>query len=64
MTTKKTDVGEAEVQKKVDKIEDKGFIGIEADPIDNDRYSIKTGPESPTDAEQREAVAKKETDSA
>jgi hypothetical protein len=56
MTAKKTDAGEAEVQKKVDAAEEKGFIGEEVDPIDNDRYSIKTGPDSPTAEEQRQAV--------
>lgn len=49
MTAKKTqDHGEAEVQKKEDAAEDKGFIGQEVDPIPDKEYSIQSGPESPT----------------
>lgn len=56
-----TDAGQAEVQKVAENAEEKGFLGVEADPIDNDEYSLKTGPASPTVAEQRAAVAKEES---
>jgi hypothetical protein len=62
MATKKDDdLGQSEVQEKVASAQEKGYIGEEVDPIDNDRYSIKTGPESPTVAEQEAALAKKES---
>lgn len=42
------DHGTSEVQKIVDKAEDKGFIGIKVDPIADREYSILSGPDSPT----------------
>lgn len=50
MTAKKEthDLGQAEVQKSVDKAEDKGYIGNEVDSTPDREYSIKSGPESPT----------------
>lgn len=47
MATKKTedakveDVGQKEVQKAVDKAEDKGFIGVETDQTPNREYSVE-----------------------
>lgn len=35
------DVGQDEVQKRVDEAEDKGFIGVETDPTPNREYSVQ-----------------------
>jgi hypothetical protein len=62
MAEKQTsDAGQKEVQKAFDEAHEKGYIGESADPIDDDRYSLKTGPESPTVAEQRGAIAKEQS---
>ena len=47
-TVTKNDAGQAEVQAKVDKETDQGFRGTKVDPLPNEAYSIKTGPDSPT----------------
>jgi hypothetical protein len=47
MTAKKTDAGQAEVQKTVDKLEDQGFLGTKVDPLPNSAHSLESGPDSP-----------------
>lgn len=61
-TTKKDDLGQSEVQKQVADDQKKGLRGEEVDPIDNDRYSLKTGPDSPTVAEQEKALKEADND--
>jgi len=54
-TSKKSDdAGQAEVQKRADKVTEKGYIGTlpEGRP-DNKEWSLETGPDSPTAAELR-----------
>jgi len=61
--SKKADDPEAglkEVQERVDKELEQGFVGTKVDPIDNKEYSIQSGPDSPTIAEQYEALAEAE----
>lgn len=53
----KNDGGAAEVQAKVDETEEKGYFGTTPDPFPNEAYSLKSGPDSPTHAETREALA-------
>jgi hypothetical protein len=54
-----TEAGLAEVQEKVDQETEQGFVGVEVDPIPNEEYSVQTGPDSPTIAEQQKALAEK-----
>ena len=57
-SSKKTDdAGAAEVQAKTDEAEEKGYIGTTPDPFPNSAYSLKSGPDSPTAAEIRQALA-------
>jgi hypothetical protein len=56
MATKKKETSEAEVPASIDEAVDKGYIGDRVDPLDDDRYSLKTGPESPTAVEQAESL--------
>lgn len=48
---------EAEVQDRVDAETDQGFRGTAVDPIPNEEYSLESGPDSPTAADQRAALA-------
>lgn len=57
---KSADAGQAEVQKNVDEEQEQGFRGAEVDPLPNSAYSLESGPDSPTAAEQREALKKRE----
>lgn len=41
------DHGQAEVQEKVDHIEDTGVLGQKVDPRPDSDYSLKSGPDSP-----------------
>lgn len=56
--SKQVKADKAEVQKKVDTETDKGYEGTGVDPLPNSAYSLESGPESPTVAEQREALKK------
>ena len=56
--------GEGEVQAKFDEATEQGFFGRAADPIPNERYSLESGPDSPTVAEQRAAAAQAEAEQA
>jgi hypothetical protein len=49
---KKGDAGQADVQKQVDKIEAKGFLGQKVDPIADEEYSLQSGPDAPPVNEQ------------
>jgi hypothetical protein len=51
-TARKDDAGQADVQKRVDKIEEQGFIGQKVDPLPNSAYSLESGPEAPPVHEQ------------
>lgn len=53
MSRSNTDAGQAQVQAKVDEETEKGYRGVKVDPLPNDAYSIKTGPDSPTLADSR-----------
>ena len=55
---KPADAGQAEVQKTVDKAEEKGFLGQKVDPLPNSAHSLESGPDSPTIAQTRDAMAK------
>lgn len=55
---KPADAGQAEVQKTVDRAEEQGFLGQKVDPLPNSAHSLESGPDSPTIAEQRAAMAK------
>ena len=44
---KEADAGQAEVQKKVDKGEEQGFLGRKVDPRPNSDYSLESGPDAP-----------------
>ena len=56
------DAGQAEMQDMMDTATKQGFIGTEVDPIPNSAYSLQSGPDSPTIDEQREALAKKQSE--
>lgn len=48
---KAEDRGQAEVQETVNRIEDTGVLGQKVDPRPDSDYSLKSGPESPSAAE-------------
>lgn len=48
---KAEDHGQEEVQEKVDHIEDTGVLGEKVDPRPDSDYSLKSGPDSPSAAE-------------
>lgn len=50
------DGGAAELQARFDEAHAKGYFGTTPDPIPNERYSLATGPESPSAAEALAAV--------
>lgn len=54
------DAGQEEVQDAFSEAQKKGYFGEGADPLPNSAHSLESGPEAPTVAEQREALAKKE----
>lgn len=54
------DAGQKELQERADKAEAQGFYGEEVDPLPNERYSLQSGPESPTWPEQKAALAEAE----
>lgn len=60
MTTNKdaktTDAGQAEVQKKSDEAEAKGYFGTVPPGPPNEAYSLESGPDSPGAADVREQV--------
>ncbi len=47
MAEDKKDAGQREVQKKVDKAEEKGFIGTKVDPLPDSAHSLESGPDAP-----------------
>lgn len=47
MTAKKDDLGQAEVQKKVDQETEQGYRGTKVDPTPDAEYTLTTGPDSP-----------------
>lgn len=57
---KPADAGQAEVQKMVDEAEEQGFLGQKVDPFPNSAHSLESGPDSPTIAETRDAMAKEQ----
>lgn len=49
MTTKKSDdLGNDEVQTKVDTETEQGFRGVKVDPVPDEEYTLTTGPNSPS----------------
>lgn len=42
------DAGRAEVQKRTDEAEEKGYVGLVPDPTPNENYSLETGQDAPT----------------
>lgn len=58
---KSSDAGQSEVQKAVDEGQEQGYIGIKIDPLPNSAYSLESGPDAPTIAEQRDALKKQES---
>ncbi len=54
---KKDDLGQAEAQKIADTETEQGFRGQKVDPLPNSEYSLESGPDSPSAAEQAEALA-------
>lgn len=61
-STPKTDGGQADAQKLVDKAEDRGFIGTKADPRPNSDYSLESGPDSPSAAAQHADALRAQAD--
>jgi hypothetical protein len=55
---KNEDLGQAEVEKEVDKEQEQGYRGVKVDPLPNSAHSLESGPDSPTAAEQAEALRK------
>lgn len=53
---KKDDHGQAEVQDKVEAEQEQGFRGTKVDPLPDSAYSLESGPDAPTVAEQAAAV--------
>lgn len=51
---KKDDLGQAEVQKKADEAQEKGYYGEAPPGPPNEAYSLKSGPDSPSHAEERD----------
>lgn len=60
--SKVQDGGNAEVQAARDRAEETGTIGTPVDPIPNEEHSLESGPDAPTAAEQRAALAEKRGD--
>jgi hypothetical protein len=54
--------GAVEVQERVDKEQEQGYAGEVVDPIPNKEYSLQSGPDSPTAADSREALLKREAE--
>lgn len=54
------DAGQAEVKSAFEEAQEQGYFGNEVDPTPNKEFSLQSGPDSPTVAEQRAALAKKE----
>ncbi len=48
----KDDAGQAEVQARSDEAEEKGYLGVAAPGPPNEAFSLESGPESPSAAEQ------------
>jgi hypothetical protein len=55
---------QAEIQKAVDQAEEQGFIGTKVDPRDNEEYSLQSGPDSPSAAEQNITALRARADAA
>jgi hypothetical protein len=57
--TTKDDAGQADVQKTVNKAEEKGYLGTKVDPLPNSAHSLESGPEAPAvhDAQLRRDIA-------
>jgi len=53
---KKDDAGQDQVQKHFDEAAEKGYFGERPPGLPNERYSLESGPEAPTAAEEREAA--------
>lgn len=54
------DAGQAEVQAKFDEAAEKGYFGTVPPGPPNEAYSLESGPDAPTQLEEREAAAKAE----
>ena len=54
------EAGAQEVQERVDEETAQGFAGVEVDPIPNEEYSLQSGPDSPTAADTRKALAERD----
>lgn len=50
------DAGQAEVQAAFDEAAKKGYFGNRPPGLPNERYSLESGPEAPTHAEERDAA--------
>lgn len=63
MAEKKSgDLGQAEVQKRMDEATEQGFIGVEADPTPNENYSVAgvtSGKPTPETDDKAAAEAKR-----
>lgn len=59
MAAKKDDLGQAEVQNARDKAREQGYEGYSPSAIPNERFSLATGPDSPSAAEQVADVAER-----
>ncbi len=51
-TSSKDDAGQAEVQARSDEAEEKGYLGVAPPGPPNEAFSLESGPESPSAAEQ------------
>lgn len=50
------DLGQAEVEERVDAIEEKGYIGTKVDPLPNSAHSLESGPDAPPVSEARRDI--------
>lgn len=57
---KASDSGQAEVRENFEAEQEQGFRGREVDPTPNEEFSIRSGPDSPTAAEQRAAARQRQ----
>lgn len=57
----KSDAGQAQAEKTVQTEEEQGFRGVEVDQTPNKEFSLQSGPDSPTVADQRAAAREAES---
>jgi hypothetical protein len=55
-TPKSQDAGQDQVQKQFDEAAKQGYFGERPPGLPNERYSLESGPDAPTHAEEREAA--------